>query len=34
MWYTDQYRFAGATLHLYRAERVLMLGDTLNAALQ
>lgn len=34
IWYTDQYRFAGATLHLYRAERVLMLGDTLNAALQ
>jgi len=34
MWYTDQYRFAGATLHLYRSESVLMLGDTLNAALQ
>ncbi|MDT3558474.1 SH3 domain-containing protein [Stenotrophomonas maltophilia group sp. msm1] len=34
IWYTDKYRFAGATLHLYRAERVLMLGDTLNAALQ
>lgn len=34
MWYTDQYRFAGATLYLYRAESVLMLGDTVNAALQ
>lgn len=34
MWYTDQYRFAGAKLYLYRAESVLMLGDTLNAALQ
>lgn len=34
MWYTDQYRFAGAKLYLYRAERVLMLGDTLNAALR
>lgn len=34
MWYTDQYRFAGAKLHLYRSESVLMLGDTLNAALQ
>lgn len=34
MWYTDQYRFAGAKLYLYRAERMLMLGDTLNAALQ
>lgn len=33
MWYTDQYRFAGAKLHLYRSESVLMLGDTLNAAL-
>ncbi|OBU65621.1 hypothetical protein A9K58_13570 [Stenotrophomonas maltophilia] len=33
MWYTDQYRFAGAKLYLYRAERMLMLGDTLNAAL-
>ncbi|HIE5355918.1 TPA: XAC2610-related protein [Stenotrophomonas maltophilia] len=33
MWYTDQYRFAGAKLYLYRAESVLMLGDTLNAAL-
>ncbi|MBA0329905.1 SH3 domain-containing protein [Stenotrophomonas hibiscicola] len=34
MWYTDQYRFAGAKLHLYRSESVLMLADTLNAALQ
>ncbi len=34
MWYTDQYRFAGAKLYLYRAESVLMLGDTLNTALQ
>lgn len=34
MWYADQYRFAGAKLYLYRAERVLMLGDTFNAALQ
>ncbi|MDT3500283.1 SH3 domain-containing protein [Stenotrophomonas maltophilia] len=33
MWYTDQYRFAGAKLYLYRAESVLMLGDALNAAL-
>lgn len=33
MWYTDQYRFAGTQLYLYRAENVLMLGDTLNAAL-
>ncbi|HCT27780.1 MAG TPA: hypothetical protein DIW85_16425 [Stenotrophomonas sp.] len=33
MWYTDQYRFAGAKLYLYRSERLLMLGDTLNAAL-
>jgi len=33
MWYTDQYRFAGAKLYLYRSESVLMLGDTLNAAL-
>ncbi len=31
VWYTDQYRFAGAKLHLYRSESVLMLGDTLNA---
>ena len=34
MWYTDQYRFAGTKLHLYRSENVLMLGDTLTAALQ
>ncbi|HDS1100868.1 MULTISPECIES: SH3 domain-containing protein [Stenotrophomonas] len=33
MWYTDQYRFAGAKLYLYRGERLLMLGGTLNAAL-
>lgn len=33
MWYTDQYRFAGAKLYLYRAESVLKLGDALNAAL-
>ncbi|PTA71822.1 MULTISPECIES: hypothetical protein [unclassified Stenotrophomonas] len=33
MWYTDQYRFAGAKLYLYRGERLLRLGDTLNAAL-
>lgn len=33
MWYTDQYRFAGAKLYLYRAESMLMPGDTLNAAL-
>lgn len=33
MWYTDQYRFAGTQLYLYRSESVLMLGDTLNAAL-
>ncbi len=33
MWYADQYRFAGSKLYLYRAESVLMLGDTLNAAL-
>ncbi len=33
MWYTDQYRFAGTKLYLYRSESVLMLGDTLNAAL-
>ncbi|HIE5095728.1 SH3 domain-containing protein [Stenotrophomonas maltophilia] len=33
MWYTDQYRFAGPKLYLYRSESVLMLGDTLNAAL-
>jgi len=33
MWYTDQYRFAGAKLYLYRAESVLMLGDALNTAL-
>lgn len=34
MWYTDQYRFAGAKLYLYRAESLLMLDDALNAALQ
>ncbi|PZS48847.1 XAC2610-related protein [Stenotrophomonas maltophilia] len=34
MWYVDQYRFTGAKLYLYRAESVLMLGDTVNAALQ
>ena len=34
MWYADQYRFAGAKLYLYRSESVLMLGDTVNAALQ
>lgn len=34
MWYADQYRFAGSKLYLYRAESVLMLGDTLNAALR
>lgn len=33
MWYADQYRFSGPTLYLYRSESVLMLGDTLNAAL-
>ncbi len=34
MWYTDQYRFSGTQLYLYRSEDVLQLGDTLNAALQ
>ncbi|WP_459041393.1 SH3 domain-containing protein [Stenotrophomonas sp. PSU-St19] len=34
MWYADQYRFSSATLYLYRSESVLMLGDTVNAALQ
>lgn len=34
MWYADQYRFAGAKLYLYRSENVLMLGDTVSAALQ
>ncbi|HGM7337880.1 TPA: SH3 domain-containing protein [Stenotrophomonas maltophilia] len=34
MWYADQYRFAVSKLYLYRAESVLMLGDTLNAALR
>lgn len=34
MWYTDQYRFAGTKLYLYRSEEVLRLGDALDAALQ
>jgi len=34
MWYTDQYRFAGTKLYLYRSEDVLGLGDTFYAALQ
>ncbi len=34
MWYTDQYRFDGSTLYLYRSEDVLRLGDTLNNTLQ
>lgn len=31
MWYVDQYRFDGARLYLYRAERMLMVGDALEA---
>jgi hypothetical protein len=31
MWYVDLYRFNGPALYLYRAERVLMLGDALDA---
>ncbi|WP_258223338.1 SH3 domain-containing protein, partial [Stenotrophomonas sp. HMWF023] len=34
MWYTDQYRFTGGQVYLYRGENVLMLGDTLNQALR
>lgn len=34
MWYTDQYRFAGDKLYLYRGESVLMLGDTVSTALK
>ncbi|WP_313207596.1 SH3 domain-containing protein [Stenotrophomonas sp.] len=34
MWYTDQYRFDGTKLYLYRSEHVLRLGDALAAALQ
>lgn len=34
MWYTDQYRFDGTKLYLYRSEDVLRLGDALDAALQ
>ena len=31
MWYVDQYRYDGARLYLYRAERMMMLGDALEA---
>jgi len=34
MWYTDQYRFDGTKLYLYRSEDVLRLGDALDTALQ
>ena len=30
MWYVDQYRYDGARLYLYRAERLLMLDDVLE----
>lgn len=34
MWYVDLYRYAGPRLYLYRAERVVMLGDALDAVLR
>ncbi|MEG2806213.1 SH3 domain-containing protein [Stenotrophomonas sp.] len=33
MWYVDQYRYHDGRLYLYRAERLLMLGDALEATI-
>ncbi|MFN4161533.1 MAG: XAC2610-related protein [Stenotrophomonas sp.] len=33
MWYVDLYRYHAGRLYLYRAERVLMLGDALEATI-
>lgn len=33
MWYVDLYRYHDGRLYLYRAERALMLGDTLEATI-